>query len=237
MPPVQTSYSIYHNSFVEGQLYDTTSAVIVSRNVEGQAPIGFARPLFQGTGDRGVVTGGTHTEKDFIGISVQDIMGDPGLFLMQNGTPDGYRVGGSIKTLTIGTIVVRTTTDVTANATLAVMSDGTSFGATGQSVYTASGLTVGTAGTGYVVGDVLTVQGAMGTVSEVAADGGLSAVILTAAPASATNYAGTYPVTGGSGTGGAVTIATKQVSGMLTLSRARFLATAPAGSLVPVEIR
>lgn len=129
MPAIQTSYEMYHNPYFVGQLTDTTSCVIESYLVE-DANIPFGTPVYQGKTDRGITATPSVnpvTEAVFIGITCSDIMGDPQLFNMANGTPDGYRVGGMAKVLRIGCVAVTADAAVSANDAVALSADGTTF--------------------------------------------------------------------------------------------------------------
>ncbi|MBV1833070.1 structural cement protein Gp24 [Novacetimonas pomaceti] len=87
----------------------------------------------------------------------------------------------------------------------------------GATAYTASGAAVGDAGTGYVVGDILTIPGAgKVSVTTIGTGGAITAVgALTDAVTSSTNMAGTIAASGGTGSGAtfAVTSTTATVAG------------------------
>lgn len=78
MPAAQTSYGLFRDEAFEGMIVSQVPRVVLTRNIESAAGIGFGKAAFRGAGDKGIIVpqaGGL-----FFGITVCDpltISGDP----------------------------------------------------------------------------------------------------------------------------------------------------------------
>ncbi len=112
---VQTQYNATQAAAVAGAQATMIPATIISRNVQG-APIGFGKPVAQGTADKSVVSfGGANTK--FVGITLLD--------RSAAGENDTFRVGDSARVITKGDIWVVAAVTVAAGDPVFVTSTGT----------------------------------------------------------------------------------------------------------------
>ncbi len=106
MPSLQTTYTERIKNARKGQIANSTTCTVDTREVETDDGIGFGLACGQGTADDGVVLGAS-TADEFAGISVKDVTRAPG-------DDDQYEKGVNAAILTRGDIWVEVDEAVSA---------------------------------------------------------------------------------------------------------------------------